>query len=448
MGNRFSSFFKGNSRSSNVKKNIFGSILIKGISMLVSFMLVPLTIGYVSSELYGVWLTMSSILTWLCFLDIGFSQGLKNKLTEAIAQNDWVRGKSLVSTCYFMMLLIFVPVCIILECIIPFIDWASLLNVSSQYSGEIIKAMYVLIAFACLQMIVNVLVSVVAAFQMVALSGAFAVIGNVISLGVIYILTKTCPPSLVVLAFAFAAIPVVVTLIASVILFCGKFKGVAPSLSFVDRKYVRVLFGLGYKFFIINIQVVVLYQSTNILISNVSSPNEVTTYNIAYKLLSCAMMLYNLITTPLWPAYTDAYTRGEFDWMKNMKKKMQKILCLSIIGCIIITLLSSPIYHIWIGDSVVVPFEMTMMVAIYVAVYCWMNLNGTLLVGMGKIRVHTMMAVLGMICHIPLSLCLGKYLGAYGVLISLISINLLYAIVMNVQVKKILNKKAYGWWNQ
>lgn len=446
MQPKVSKLLNGKNRSSKVLRNIFGSIVIKGISIIVSFALVPLTIGYVSSELYGVWLTISSVLAWLSFLDIGFSQGLKNKLTEAIAKNDWERGKSLVSTCYFMMLLIFIPVCIILECIIPLIDWASLLNVSSQYSGEIIKAMYVLIAFACLQMIINVVVSVAAAFQMVALSGTFVVIGNTISLGLIYVLTNTCPPSLVVLAFTLAAMPVFVTLIASFILFLGKFKTVAPNFSFVNRKYIKDLFGLGYKFFIINIQVVVLYQSTNILISNVSSPNEVTTYNIAYKLLSCAMMVYTLITGPLWPAYTDAYTRGDYDWMERMRMKMQKVLGMSVLACFAIALFSSPIYHIWIGDTVVVPFKMTIMVAIYVAVYCWMNLNGTVLVGIGKIQIETYMAFFGMIFHLPFSLFLGKYLGAYGVLVSLITINLFYAIILHKQVKMILNKKAFGIW--
>lgn len=447
MINKLKLFFTGDNRSANVKKNILGSIFIKGISMVVSFMLVPLTIGYVSSELYGVWLTISSVLAWLSFLDVGFSQGLKNKLTEAIALNDWERGKSLVSTCYFMMLLIFIPICIILECIIPFIDWTSLLNVSSQYTVEIVKAMYVLVAFACVQMIVNVVVSVVAAFQMVALSGTFSVIGNVVSLGIIYLLTKTCPPSLVVLALTLAVMPIVVTFIASVILFKGKFKAVSPSYCYVNKKYIKELFGLGYKFFILNIQVVVLYQSTNILISNVSSPNEVTTYNIAYKLLSCAMMIYTLITAPLWPAYTDAYARKDFDWMKQMRSKMQKILILSIFACVLIVLASSPIYHFWIGNTVHVPFRMTIFVAIYVVIYCWMSLNGTLLVGMGKIQVATGMALAGMILHIPLSLLFGKYIGAYGVILSLIFINMFYAIIMSIQVQKILNKKAYGIWN-
>ena len=159
----------GDKRSINVKKNVLGSIIIKGVSMIISFMLVPLTIGYVSSDLYGVWLTLSSILTWLTFLDIGFSQGLKNKLAEAIAQTDWGKGKSLVSTTYFLMILIFAPVCILLEILVPFIDWCSLLNVSSYYVDEITLTLRILIAMACMQMIINVLISVVDAFQKVAL---------------------------------------------------------------------------------------------------------------------------------------------------------------------------------------------------------------------------------------------------------------------------------------
>lgn len=437
---------KGNNRSVEVKKNIIGSFLIKGTSIFVSLMLVPATIGYVNAELYGVWIVLASMMTWLAFADIGFTQGLKNKLTEAIAKNEWEKGKSLVSTTYFMMFLIFIPLCIILEFLVPFVDWAVLLNVNEQYSDEITCVMHALVAIACLQMIVNVLVSVIAAFQKVALSNSFFVIGNVLSLGIIYILRVTCPPSLMALALSIASMPVFVTIIATILLFNGRYKKVSPSLKSVNKVYIKDLFNLGYKFFIINIQVLVLYQSTNILIANVSSPTEVTNYNIAYKLLNTAMMVYTIITAPLWPAYTDAYVKGDYDWMKRVRRKMEKILYVSISGCILLTVVSQPIYDIWIGDEVSIPFTMTVLVALYVIVYCWMNLNGTLIIGMGKVQVETYLVLVGMIVHIPLSLLLGNYMGAYGVLVSLILINLLYAIILNIQVEKLLNKKATGIW--
>ena len=173
-----------------IKKNIIGSLFIKGCSILISLLLVPMTLGYISPELYGIWLTLSSIMLWLNFFDVGFTLGLKNKLAEAIAKGDWNKGKSLVSTTYLMMVLIFIPLWIILEWIVPFINWASFLNVDTIYNEEITKAMHILIACFCLQMIVNILTAVIAAFQKVALSSSFPVLGNFLSLIAIFLLTK------------------------------------------------------------------------------------------------------------------------------------------------------------------------------------------------------------------------------------------------------------------
>ena len=448
LSNIFSKITSGEGRTHTVKKNIIYSILIKVMSIVVSFMLVPMTIGYVSSELYGVWLTLSSILAWLTFLDFGFSQGMKNKLTEAIAKDDWERGKKLVSTTYFLMILIFVPVCAIIQFLIPLIDWCKLLNISTIYQEEIIKTIHVLMAFCCIQMIVNVVVSVIAAFQRVALSNSFGVIGNVISLGIIYTLTKCSQPSLLNLCFSLASMPIVVTVVASIILFSGSMKQVAPSVRSIEMPLTKDLFSLGYKFFIINVQAVVVYQTTNVIISNVSSPLWVTSYNIAYKYLSIAMMLFTIAIQPLWPAFADAYARGDNQWMDNVKNKMTKFYYLCSLGCVMMASVAPWIYNIWVGDNVEVPQLMTWTVTIYILVYCWSNFNGILLVGMSKIKLNTIIVTIGMLIHIPLSYGLCTIFGAYGVIVSMISINLLYGIIYRVQLNKILNGTALGIWNE
>lgn len=58
----------GTDRSKAIKQNIIGGLLIKGISILISILIVPLTLGYVNSEMYGIWLTLSSIMMWMYFL--------------------------------------------------------------------------------------------------------------------------------------------------------------------------------------------------------------------------------------------------------------------------------------------------------------------------------------------------------------------------------------------
>lgn len=127
---------------------------------------------------------------------------------------------------------------------------------------------------------------------------------------------------------------------------------------------------------------------------------------------------------------------------------MGKILMLSIGACAVLTAMSQPIYSIWIGDKVDVPFTMTLAVFSYVAVYCWSNLNGTLIVGMGKLKMNTIISLVGMFVHIPISLLLSKYLGAYGVLVSLVGINFFYAIMQHIQASKLINQTAFGNWDK
>jgi len=353
-----------------------------------------------------------------------------------------------VSTTYFAMILIFLPLGMLLMFVVPLVPWCELLNADGAYEQQIIQAMQALVFFFCLQMIVNVLVSVAAAFQKVALSSSFGVIGNILAVIVIYVLTLTCPPSLFALSLAMGAMPVVVTLVAGVFLYSNTFSRVAPSLAAVNAAYIKGLLNLGIKFFIINVQVVVLYQSTNMLISYFSSPIQVTYYNIAYRYLNVAMMLYTIITAPLWPAYTDAYTRGDYAWMKKSQQRMVRILALSLIGCCLMMAVSKPLYRLWIGNEITVPWMMTILVGCYVMIYCWMTLYGTLIVGIGKIQLETILVSIGMLVHIPLSFLLSSLCGPYGVIISMSVITLVYAIVFQIQVHKILNRTAHGIWNK
>lgn len=437
---------QGTDRSVAVKKNIVGSLFVKGCSIIISLLIVPLTLGYVSSDLYGIWLTLSSIIMWLNFFDIGFTLGLKNKLTEAIALGDMQRGKVLVSTTYFMMIAIFIPLCILLEMIIPHINWASFLNVTGNYNPDIIKTLHIWAACLCAQMIVNVLTAVLAAYQKVALSSAFPVIGNFISLFIILLLTKYCPPSLSLLALAVSTIPIFVIIIASFILFSSSFKAVAPSWNFVKKKQIKDLFNLGSKFFLIQAQIVVLYQCTNILISNLSGPSDVTSYNIAYKYITISMMILTIIMAPLWPAFTEAYTKNDYSWMKNVYNKMCKLWGGLTVIVILMIIVSPIVYQLWIGEKAHVPLIMTVLIGIYTIVHSWDIIQVNMINGVGAIKLQTYMTLIGLIVHIPLSLFLGRYVSCYGVIISMIVINMIYSTTFTIQIRKILNKTAKGLW--
>lgn len=346
------------------------------------------------------------------------------------------------------MLIIFLPLCLIGECVIPYVDWSSFLNVSQIYNEELSHVVSILLVCFSLQMIFNVITAVVSAHQKVALASAFPVIGNLCSVIVIYLLNIFTKPSLTNLASAISYIPALVLMISSFILYTGKLKPVKPSVSYFDKSNIKDILNLGIKFFIIQIQMIVLYQATNILISNVSSPSDVTSYNIAYKYIGVASMTFNIILAPLWPAFTDAYMKNDWSWMKQIYGKMRKVYAILLGGVILMVILSPVAYKLWIGDRAIIPLTMTVVVALFVIVHAWDALQIILINGIGKVKLQTYITLVGLICHIPLSLLLGKHIGAIGVVISMVIINIIYSIVFTIQLHKLLNKKALGIWNK
>lgn len=441
-------FSGGGTRSNKLKSNIILSILLKGVSVAVTFLLVPATIGYVDSEVYGVWLTLATLLMWFQILDIGLAPGLKNKLTEALASEDYAKGRRLVSTTYLAVGLIFLPLSVILYLCVPLISWTSLLNVNPDFEENIVAGLRVISVMLCIQMLANVIVSVLAAFQRVAFSQSFLVIGNVLAYVLILILSKTVPPSLTLLIFVLAGSPILVTIIGSIVLYNGYCREVRPSWRFIDFSMIKELLSLGSKFFIINIQWVVVYQTTNMLISHVSSPEMVTAYNIAYRYLSLTLVVYTNVTYSLWTAYTDAYAKGDRDWMINMRRKMNRLLVMCLLLCFAFAGIATPVYDLWIGDKAVIPLSMTWWVAITIASKCFMQLNETFTIGTGKICLETIVMTCGAVVYIPAALFLSRWLEQYSVLAVQSILYLIYGVICYVQTERLLNGTAKGIWNK
>lgn len=446
--NFISRFIGGTGRSATVKRNVVGSILIKGISIGVSFFMVPLTLDFVDKELYGVWLTLSSIVIWLNFFDIGFTPGLQNKLTEAIAQGDIERGRSLVSSTYAILAEIFLPLMVVVFFIIPWIDWCGFLNIDQKYREDVVMTMYPLVFCFCTQMVLKSITTVLSAYQRTAFSTLFTVTASVLSLIIIIILPHIAKPSLFALSLAISTTPIIVLTIATLWLYNTRYKAVQPSIHYVNYDMAKNIFSLGGRFFIIQIQGIILFQSTNVLISNISSPTDVSVYNIAYKYLSAAVMFYYIFMGPLWPAFTDAYTKRDFNWMQRMYHKMTYI-CLLFIAALAVMVVASPIvYDIWIGDKVEIPLIMTISVAIYLSLHSWRQLQDTLVNGIGKIKLSTYISCIGLCVHIPLAFFLGCYFSALGVVFSMILINIIYCMIYTTQINMLIKDKARGIWNK
>ena len=130
-------FTRGHERTLSAKKNVAISLLLKGISIIVTLLNVPLAIRYVDPMQYGVWLTLSSMFTWFSLFDIGFGNGLKNKLTEALAKGDDTLARAYISTTYVAVTVISAGLFVIFLIVNFFVDWTVILNVPAGMRKEL-----------------------------------------------------------------------------------------------------------------------------------------------------------------------------------------------------------------------------------------------------------------------------------------------------------------------
>lgn len=443
-------FTKGNVRSIRAKKNIAASMFIKGISIVVSFLLVSITLEYIDQTRYGIWLTLTSILTWFEFFELGLGKGLRNKLSEAIALGEKGLAKVYVSTTYAIIAIIIVLFALIFNLINPFLSWSKILNTPIPMDSELFLLSTIVFGSFFIRFILDILTNVLFAYQIPAVANAFGPISNLLGLIAVYILTKTTEGSLLYLGLAMSISPVIVFSLASVITYSGKLKEIRPSIRAVNFMYARSLISYGIKFFVLSFCSIILYQLSNIIIAQNFGPAEVTPYNIAYKYFGTIRIVFGIIITPLWAAYTEAWTLKDFEWIKNSTNKIFKLWLLISLLAIIMLVVSNQFYLIWVGKKIQVPFILSAIMALFNITFTFGGLYAQFMNGIGKIKLQLYSSVIGAFLFLPLTYLFIKVFsfGTAGIVLATILSNYYGPFLSYFQYKKIIEGKAKGIWNK
>lgn len=454
MFNKFRNFFKGHSRTIKAKKNIFVSFILKGISIVVGFLMVRITLNYLDQTKYGIWLTLASFLTWFSFFEIGLGSGLKNKLAEALAKQDYQRAKTYVSTTYMILSLVIGIVAILFFISNFYIDWTVILNTEKSLGNQLTKLSFVVFGFFFLRFVLKLIGIIFSADQRPAIANSFGPIGNIISLFLIFILTKTTNGNLLYLGWIMSAVPILVLIIASIYFYSNDYKNIAPSFKYIDFKYLSDLLNLGFKFFLIQISTLIMFQSSNIIITQFYGPAEVTPYNIAFKLFSVIMMIFTIIVTPFWAAFTEAWVKEDITWIKSTIRNLFYVWIGLFVLSLFLFFISDIFFDFWIGkdkmETIKISNRLKISLLIYFLILTFGGIFNMFINGVGKISFQMYSLLIGSIIYIPLSIYMIKYLhwGIESVVIAAIISNFYSPFIAPIQYFKIINKKAYGIWNK
>jgi O-antigen/teichoic acid export membrane protein len=157
---------------------------------------------------------------------------------------------------------------------------------------------------------------------------------------------------------------------------------------------------------------------------------------------------YTIIISPMWNAYTDAYVKHDYAWIRRTFRYALVMWAGTIVAGLLMLVLSPYFFDLWIGQTVSVPMSVSASVLGFI---CFFNLNNclTMLInGLNKIYVQIIISIVVTAAYIAVILINGKQLGIEGIVNCMTVSYIFMSIIHLYQCRLLIGQRATGIWNK
>jgi len=403
--------------------------------ILANLMVIPVTLKLLGQEKFGIWVTLLTVINWVSFFDMGIGNGLRNKVTECLSQDEREGAREYVTTAYVVMGGAVTAAAILYLIMSRAVSWDAVFNSKSVDRGD----MYLLMGIVVVGALVNFAVSLAIQLYYSVQKASAGSLGNFISQAGTLLLLGYFLKFGTLTIKGVALINMGVLVVTNLILNWTFFRGhtyLLPSLKYFRREKIRSLVMLGGKFFVIQMASVVILTTDNMIITRLLGPEHVSGYNIVSKLFSLIIIGHGIILAPLWSAYTEAYTRGDGEWLVRNRRIMYLLMLPIVAGAGVLFFIYPFIIKIWIGEELGISRSLVALFSIYTVIYTWSNLHMHLLNGLGRVKYQLPVWIFQGAINIPLSIYFVRVhnMGVNGVILGTALSLVIFAIMAPLEL--------------
>lgn len=425
-----------------ILKNVSLGFVFKILNMGIVYLTIPFLLKYLGSSNYGVWVTIFSIVNILFFVDAGIANGLKTKLTEAISNKNLSLAKEYISTASIIIFFISISF-FLLACITIYsVNLNSLLNVGDLISNKDLQTVFfVILIFIVSNFVLSLYKVFFYAIQKASVVEFSLFLYRFVVFCFIYYALNNLESSILNIAYIYGLSNFIVSIIFGFVFF-NKRKEILPSIKSFKKERINDLMSLSIRFFVIQMCMIVIFITDNIIISNLLGPDAVTNYDIVFKLFQVVIMLSTILLDPFWSLFTDAYQKKDFVWIKVTIKRMNRLFIGICFGTVVLILLTKLIVSIWIGKEFVVDESLPYFMGLFVLIRIFPLVYMYFLNAIGEIKLQMYLFIFGAIINIPVSVLFVKYLdlGVSGVILGTSVSIIAMVFLLPFQAHQILKK--------
>ena len=419
-------------------RNNILNFAFKIVGMFLGIVSVRLNLKYLGNSLYGMWVTISAIISWMSSADLGIGNGLRNELAQAFGKGDTDRQGKLVAcgltelskvSCFVFLFFLII----------------SQLRIKGKIIDEQLRIpLYITTIFLCINLVLGISQAIAYGCQkswLVTLTISMISLLNIINVSIL--LFTGIPQSLIVFSISNGMATVLPNIFLFIILkrknmFC--YRKCKKEYDVIKKSIINI----GLQFFCLQLCAVILYSTDNVIINYLISSEMVTKYSVITSVYDMGSSLFAILLIPFWSAVTFHVAKNEFKWVENTLYKLLIIWGFYLLGVILVSIMFNRVVQLWLGDNAYF-YETSLILtfAIYCGITCFSSIFVNMLNGLGKIKLQLGLAIIESLINIPLSVILAqKYeLGILGVKLATLFCALINAIVLPIQAVVIIKKK-------
>ncbi len=199
--------------------------------------------------------------------------------------------------------------------------------------------------------------------------------------------------SLPVLVVAIAGAPIFATMLNTIHFFGYVRPDLRPSWKLVSSDVISQIAKLGGLFFVLQVVVAVSYSADNFIIARELGAVNVPEYSIPQRMFALITMMSGMLVAPLWPAYSEAISRGHIGWARHtLRRSLLIVLGATSAASCVMLLLSHKLLHWWVGSRVHPPFFLLLGLAIWTVMGCCGDAFAIFLNGASVVRFQVIVA--------------------------------------------------------
>lgn len=420
------------------------SFLVKLFSVAINLITVPLTLKYLGTERYGLWMSISSLMALMAFADFGLGNGLLNEVAKSKGLNNKEIAVKAVSNTFFVLTFVSIILLVLFFIIYPFVSWELFFNLNEPKAKE--EAGLTFLALV-IPLLVGIPLGIVQRIQDGYQEGynfqLFQLLGSFISF-LSLILCVYFEIGLPGLVFAYSFGSIIASILNAVVLFKNKYRYLLPRFEHFKIKESRILFNTGLSFFVLSMFSLISSTSDNIIIARLLSPSKVVNFEIVKKIFLFSMITQFLIQ-PLWPAFNEAISKGDLIWVrKTFNKAMKLSIGFGAVISLPLLMFGKQIIFYWVGGVYIPSWMLLFGFYLFVFQANYGGVMSTLLNGANMLRKQIVFIGLASVTSLFLKFTLTKQFGIEGIIwATLISYSVFYILPTWFIAQNFMKKKNY-----